>query len=64
MNISPYESIERELLRDEKFDLEKYTKIDPHDYPSTTRYSPSFTVGFSYNFQTGGQLNPGTITGY
>jgi len=64
MNISPYESIEKELLLEEKFDMEKYTKINPSDYPSTTRYSPSFTVGFSYNFQTGGQLNPGTITGY
>lgn len=64
MNISPYESIERELLAEEKFDMEKYTKIDPRDYPSTTRYSPSFTLGFSYNFQSGGQLNPANIAGY
>ncbi len=27
MNISPYESIEKELLLEEKFDMEKYTKI-------------------------------------
>lgn len=64
MNISPYESIEKELLSEEKFDMEKYTKIDPREYPSTTRYSPSFTIGFSYNFQPGGSLNPNQITGY
>ena len=64
MNISPYESIESDLLADEKFEMEKYTKIDPQDYPSTTRYSPSFTFGFSYNFQTGGPVNPGAIPGY
>ena len=64
MNISPYESIEKELLSEEKFDMEKYTKIDPRDYPSTTRYSPSFTIGFSYNFQSGGQINPANLTGY
>ena len=64
MNISPYESIEKELLSEEKFDMEKYTKIDPRDYPSTTRYSPSFTIGFSYHFQSGGQINPANLTGY
>jgi hypothetical protein len=64
INISPYESIEKELLIDEKFDIEKYTKINPQDYPSVTRYSPSFTIGFSYNFQANGRLNPGVITGY
>ncbi|MFT7592385.1 MAG: hypothetical protein ACI9UJ_002321, partial [bacterium] len=63
MNISPYEYIEKDLLLEEKFEMEKYTKIDPHDYPSSTRYSPSFTVGFSYNFQTSGKFNPATITG-
>ena len=64
MNISPYESIEKDLLSEEKFDMEKYTKIDPKDYPSTTRYSPSFTIGFSYNFQGAGQLNPSNLAGY
>jgi hypothetical protein len=64
MNISPYEYLEKELLMEEKFEMDKYTKIDPRDYPSTTRYSPSFTIGFSYNFQGGGQINPNAFTGY
>ncbi|MCB9261357.1 MAG: hypothetical protein H6607_03120 [Flavobacteriales bacterium] len=50
INISPYEQVEYELIKNEKFEYEKFTKITPDDLPSTTRYSPSITFGFSYNF--------------
>lgn len=58
MNVSPYNVLEKELLKDEKFEYEKYSLINPSDYPSTTKYSPSFTLGFSYNFQPGNANNP------
>jgi len=57
VNISPYDIIQHELLEGEKFEMEKYTPINTSDYPSTTVYSPSFTIGFSYNFQAGNKLN-------
>lgn len=57
VNISPYDQIEYEVLKDEQFEMAKYTPIDPADYPSSTHYSPSFTVGFSYNFIPGGTGN-------
>jgi hypothetical protein len=64
VNISPYASIEEDLLEGEKFEYEKYTKIIPEDYPSSTRYSPSFTIGFSYNFKANTFFNPNIVTGY
>lgn len=53
INISPYDKIELEVVEDEKFRDGKFSKVDPSDLPSTTYYSPSFTIGFSYNFVPG-----------
>ncbi|MFT4521432.1 MAG: hypothetical protein ACI8ZN_000363 [Bacteroidia bacterium] len=50
VNLSPYDVIEYEVLKNKKFSEEEYALILPENYPSTTAYSPSFTVGFSYNF--------------
>lgn len=58
MNVSPYNVLERELLEEEKFQYEKYSLVNPSDYPNTTKYSPSFTLGFSYNFQPGNANSP------
>jgi hypothetical protein len=50
VNLSPYESIEYDLVSEEKFEGDRYTMIDIQNYPTSTRYSPSFTFGLSYNF--------------
>ncbi len=56
VNMSPSEYIELDIIQQEKFEEEKYSKVNPSNYPSTTRYSPSFTIGFSYNFKSNDRL--------
>lgn len=50
INISPYEKLAPELLDGKKIEGDVYSKIDLKDYPTSTAYSPSFTLGMSYNF--------------
>ncbi|MFM9945865.1 MAG: hypothetical protein ACKVQB_11610, partial [Bacteroidia bacterium] len=50
INISPYEKIAPELLDGNKIEGEIYSIIDLSKYPTSTSYSPSFTLGMSYNF--------------
>jgi hypothetical protein len=55
INISPYKQIEPEVLADLKLEDDTYSGVAIEDFPYQTRYSPSFTVGISYNI-----LRPGT----
>ena len=50
VNVSPYEEIEYDLIRDQQVNEEAYTPVNQSGYPTSTFYSPSFTIGFSYNF--------------
>ena len=50
INISPYEKLAPELLDGKKIEGDIYSKIDLKDYPTSTAYSPSFTLGMSYYF--------------
>lgn len=50
LNISPYEKLAPELLDGKKIEGDIYSKIDLNSYPTSTAYSPSFTIGMSYNF--------------
>ena len=50
INISPYEKMAPELLNRNKIEGEAYSVIDLNNYPTGTAYSPSFTIGMSYNF--------------
>lgn len=55
VNISPYKQIEPEVLTDLKLSDGAYSSVSTENYPYQTRYSPSFTIGISYNI-----LRPGT----
>lgn len=50
LNISPYQKIAPEIMAGVKSENETFTSIDSKDFPTTTAYSPSITVGLSYNF--------------
>lgn len=50
LNISPYEKLAPELLDGKKIEGDVYSKIDLNNYPTSTAYSPSLTLGMSYNF--------------
>lgn len=50
INISPYEELAFDLLTDEKFEGRKFSSLDMKDFPTVTKFSPSITIGFSYNF--------------
>ncbi len=50
INISPYERLDPQLLNTIKVDADAYSKFNINDYPTSTAYSPSFTLGLSYNF--------------
>ena len=50
LNASPYEKLAPELLDNKKIEGEVYSKINLANYPTSTSYSPSFTLGMSYNF--------------
>jgi len=50
INISPFQKIAPELLEGKKIEGDIYSRIEANDYPTTTAYSPSFTIGMSYNF--------------
>lgn len=50
VNVSPYEQIAYNILKAERFEEDQFTRIDPGIYPNVTRYSPSCTIGLSYNF--------------
>ena len=51
LNISPYEKLAPELLDGKKIEGEIYSRIDLSNYPTSTAYSPSITLGMSYNFK-------------
>jgi hypothetical protein len=51
-NISPYEQIDFSEIKDRKFELQEFTRLNPENYGSTTSYSYSFTVGIVYTFNT------------
>lgn len=51
LNISPYHKVETDLLAEHKFAEERVMqKLEVENLPSTQAYSPSFTIGVSYNF--------------
>lgn len=51
LNISPYDKVETELLKEHKFaDDAVMQKLALEKLPTTQAYSPSFTIGVSYNF--------------
>ncbi len=60
INVSPYEKLAPELLDGKKIEGNVYSKIDLKDYPTSTAYSPSFTLGMSYNFVGKPALNATT----
>ncbi len=50
LNVSPYEKLAPELMNSKKIEGEIYSKLNLSNYPTSTSYSPSFTLGMSYNF--------------
>jgi hypothetical protein len=51
INISPYERLETDLLEGHKFqEQEVMSRLDLSNLPVSQAYSPSFTIGVSYNF--------------
>lgn len=50
INISPYEKLAPEILGGKKIEGDVYSKLNLKDYPTSAAYSPSFTIGMSYNF--------------
>jgi len=49
-NISPYQKIDPNLIRDFKFNDPYFTKLDPDRYGATSEVSYSFTFGIIYSF--------------
>ena len=49
-NISPYEQIDFSEIKDRKFNLQEFTRLDPKNFGSSTNYSYSFTFGIVYTF--------------
>lgn len=49
VNISQFQKVETNLLRNKKFDAEPYSTVDISDLPTVKAYSPSLTIGISYN---------------
>jgi hypothetical protein len=53
-NVSPYQRIDYDLIKDINFNLPTFTKLKPDDYGATTSVSASFTVGIVYSFINAG----------
>jgi hypothetical protein len=53
-NVSPYQKIDYDLIKDINFNLPTFTKLKPDDYGATTAVSGSFTIGIVYSFINAG----------
>jgi hypothetical protein len=53
-NVSPYQKIDYDLIKDINFNLPTFTKLKPDDYGATTAVSGSFTIGVVYSFINAG----------